>query len=129
MKTKENPVKAHNRAMRERYMHHLCLHCSNLSYWDWYICRKRIFTFWDFGVKELIKLWKRRFSWGYGDSSFRYWLRHLFDIDQFIPDKPIKKCKFYEYSDRKVFWTKVVEQDGTTWIDDGEDINEDSMVK
>jgi hypothetical protein len=118
----ENPVKQHNKQMRELYGHHLCLYCKHLSYWDWYICRKRAFTPLDFSIKELAKMYGKRFEWGYGDSSFRYWLEHLFDIEQFIPNKPIKKCKFYEYTDRKVFWTQIVESDGTTWTDNGEDI-------
>jgi len=121
---KENPVKQQNHWMREKYKNHLCLHCVNLSYWDWYICRKRTFTLRDFSIKELTKTWIRRFEWGYGDSSFKYWLKHLFDINQFIPDKPIKRCKFYEHSDQKVFWTKRVEADGTTWEDNGEDIKD-----
>ena len=118
---KENPVKHQNKQMRELYAQHLCLHCKHLSYWDWYICRKRMFTYRDFSIKELKKVLKHRFSWGYGDRSFRYWLEHLFDIEQFIPNKPVKKCKFYKYSDRKVFWTQIVESDGTTWTDDGEE--------
>lgn len=115
-----NPVKSQNEWMRKTYGKHLCLYCANLTYWDWYYCKKRKFTIRDFSIKELLKLWKSRFSWGYGDNSFKYWLEHLFDISEFLPYKPIKKCKFYEYSDRKVFWTQIVESDGTTWTDNGE---------
>jgi hypothetical protein len=117
---KENPVKIYNRNMQKMYAHHLCLHCEYLNYWDWYICRKRMFTLWDFSIKELIKMWWRHFIWNFG-SSLNYLIQHFFDIDQFIPDKPIKKCRFYEHSDHKVFWTKIVEKDGTVWTDDGEE--------
>ena len=119
--TKENPVKHQNRWMREHYANHLCLHCKNLSYWDWYICTKRLFKFRDFYLREIIHRIKYRLGWLMGDASLQYIIKDIFTVDQFIPEKPIRKCKFYEYSDRKVFWTKRVEQDGTTWIDDGED--------
>jgi len=115
----ENPVKAQNRWMQEKYACHLCLYCEYLSYWDWYLCKKRHFILWDFTARQLIRMWWRRFDSLLGDMSFRYLLRHFFDIDQFIPDKPIKKCKYYRHSDRKIFWTKTVEMDGTTWTDNG----------
>lgn len=95
-----------NDRMKEILKNHKCLNCKYLSYWDWYICGKRSFPWYRLYPKDFIRRTKHYASWVTLDE-FRIskFLATVFEKDSFIPDKPIKKCKYYEKASWEKFWT------------------------
>lgn len=95
--------------MEEHYKNHLCLHCEHLNFYDWYYCQKRKFYLWNYNIKEIIKRFKYRFSLFIDDNNlkniinFKHVFPYFYDFTFFLPNKPIKKCMYYENRNGK-FW-------------------------
>ena len=112
---KKNPCKASNEHMKKIFKNHLCLHCNNLSYWDWYRCYKRCFRWYNYRITEVFINLKNNFYMLCCDTGLKKFFELLFNICEFIPKKPVRKCKYYVCTNRKYFWTGTTEMDGTVW--------------
>ena len=119
---KDNPCQQSNLHFEKKFENHKCLHCTNISYWDGYMCLKRKFYLRDYSIKETLEsLWYnigKLFDWyTIREIPENFYTIYEF-LDYWIPEKPIKKCKYFEYSDRKYYWTGTTMMDGTKWLPD-----------
>jgi len=113
---KTNPLKYRNKKLEERFKNHLCRHCKHRNYWDGYYCNKRTFKWYDYWLKEIIRSIKYNISDMYMDVGWNFFWKHIFDrAFEFIPNKPVRRCRHYEYLYREHFGTRLMESDGTVW--------------
>ena len=93
-----------NKDIQERYKKHKCLTCNNISYWDMYLCKKRPFKFYDYGILHYIRAFVHWYKWYVSPdiSFFRFLKDELYN--NFIPRKPIKRCNKYVPKTWDKFW-------------------------
>jgi hypothetical protein len=110
-----NEVELDNKRMYDRYGNYLCIHCKHLTYYDWYYCRKRT---WGVMSRSLKSLWYKIKNYDtICCDGLKWYFKNIFDSECFLPDIPIKKCKFYEHHYIKRFWTSITRSDGS-YIED-----------
>ncbi len=84
----ENEIgKRRNKEMKTIFKNHLCLHCKNLNYYDWYYCNIR---------DDFDKIYTRKEIEKYNNINFE---------NSFIPETPITECEnFIKNDSNEPFW-------------------------
>ena len=78
--------KERNEELTIIFKNHLCGHCANLDYYDWYLCTKR---------DDFDKIYTKEEIEKYDGVNWE---------NTFIPETPIVECSFFKEKDWDNFW-------------------------